>query len=126
MITCFNFLKLYGCHDSFCEIRSTTKSLPLGCISTITKNTVAKLLRVDCIFLLNLKFVNYFTAAITAQKMKVPIRISSVNVTKSAGNHNESKKCISESCIKVKNDLNFYFHTSLWCLKRFYEGYKAF
>ena len=21
-----------------------------------------------------------------------------------------------------KNKLNFYFHTSLWCLKRFYEG----
>ena len=25
---------------------------------------------------------------------------------------------------KIK--LNFYFHTSLWCLKRFYEGLKAF
>ena len=22
--------------------------------------------------------------------------------------------------------LNFYFHTSLWCLKRFYEGFKGF
>ena len=21
-----------------------------------------------------------------------------------------------------KNNLNFYFHTFLWCLKRFYEG----
>ena len=28
---------------------------------------------------------------------------------------------ISESCIKIKIELNF-FHTSLWCLKRFYEG----
>ena len=28
---------------------------------------------------------------------------------------------ISESCIKIKINLNFYFHTSLWCLKRFYE-----
>ena len=27
--------------------------------------------------------------------------------------------CISESCTEIK--LNFYFHTSLWCLKRFYE-----
>ena len=26
--------------------------------------------------------------------------------------------CISESCIKIKINLNFYFHTSLWCLKR--------
>ena len=33
---------------------------------------------------------------------------------------------ISESCIEVKIELNFYFHTSLWCLKRFYEGLKAF
>ena len=24
-----------------------------------------------------------------------------------------------------KNKLNFYFHTSLWCLKRFYEGLKG-
>ena len=30
--------------------------------------------------------------------------------------------CISESCIKIKIKLNFYFHTSLWCLKRFYEN----
>ena len=30
--------------------------------------------------------------------------------------------CISESCIKIKINLNFYFDTSLWCLKRFYEG----
>ena len=29
---------------------------------------------------------------------------------------------ISESCIEIKIDLNFYFQTSLWCLKRFYEG----
>ena len=29
---------------------------------------------------------------------------------------------ISESCIKIKSKLNFYFHTCLWCLKRFSEG----
>ena len=29
---------------------------------------------------------------------------------------------ISESCIEIKIEFNFYFHTSLWCLKRFYEG----
>ena len=29
---------------------------------------------------------------------------------------------ISESCIEIKIELSFYFHTSLWCLKRFYEG----
>ena len=33
-----------------------------------------------------------------------------------------SHPSISESCIKIKIRLNFYFHTSLWCLKRFYEG----
>ena len=32
--------------------------------------------------------------------------------------------CISESRIEIKIKLNFYFHTSLWCLKRFYEGIK--
>ena len=26
---------------------------------------------------------------------------------------------ILQSCIKMKNNLNFYFHPSLWCLKRF-------
>ena len=29
---------------------------------------------------------------------------------------------LSESFIKIKIKLNFHFHTSLWCLKRFYEG----
>ena len=29
---------------------------------------------------------------------------------------------ILESCIKSKISLNFYFHASLWCLQRFYEG----
>ena len=24
--------------------------------------------------------------------------------------------------VKIKTNLNFYFHTSLWCVKRFYEG----
>ena len=33
---------------------------------------------------------------------------------------------ISESCIEIKIELSFYFDTSLWCLKRFYEGIKAF
>ena len=32
--------------------------------------------------------------------------------------------CISKSYVKIKVKLNFYFHTSLWCLKRFYEGLK--
>ena len=27
----------------------------------------------------------------------------------------------AQSCTKTKINLNFYFHTSLWCLKRFYE-----
>ena len=30
--------------------------------------------------------------------------------------------CILKSCNKIKINLNFYFHTSLWSLKRFYEG----
>ena len=32
---------------------------------------------------------------------------------------------ISESCIKIKINLNFYFHISLGCLKKFYEGLKG-
>ena len=32
--------------------------------------------------------------------------------------------CISESCIEIKIKLNFYFHTSLWCLKQ--NALKAF
>ena len=31
-------------------------------------------------------------------------------------------RSFSESCIEIKIKLNFYFHTSLWCLKKFYEG----
>ena len=34
-------------------------------------------------------------------------------------------QCISVSCIKITSNLIFYFHTSLWCLKRFYEGLKS-
>ena len=30
--------------------------------------------------------------------------------------------CILESFIEIKINWNFDFHTSLWCLKRFYEG----
>ena len=30
--------------------------------------------------------------------------------------------CIFESCIEIEIKLNFYIHTSLWCLKRLYEG----
>ena len=32
--------------------------------------------------------------------------------------------CIFESCIEIKIKLNFYFHTCLWCLKKFYKGLK--
>ena len=31
--------------------------------------------------------------------------------------------CISESCIKIKINLNFYFHTSLWCLKGLHKTF---
>ena len=33
-----------------------------------------------------------------------------------------SVPCISESCIQIKINLNFHFHTSLWRLKRFYKA----
>ena len=32
-----------------------------------------------------------------------------------------SAPCNSESCIKIKVNLHFYFHTSLWCLKKPFE-----
>ena len=32
---------------------------------------------------------------------------------------------ISETCIEIKIKLNFYFHTSLWYLKKFCEGLKG-
>ena len=31
--------------------------------------------------------------------------------------------CVSESCIKIKINKNFYFCISVWCLKIFYEGF---
>ena len=34
-------------------------------------------------------------------------------------------QCISERYIEMKIKLNFYFHTSLWCLRRFYEGLRG-
>ena len=33
--------------------------------------------------------------------------------------------CLSESCIKIKINLNSYFHLSLWCRKRFFEDLKG-
>ena len=30
--------------------------------------------------------------------------------------------CISESCIEIKIKLNFYFNTSSWFRKKFFEG----
>ena len=30
--------------------------------------------------------------------------------------------CMQEIYVRIKINSNFYFHTSLWCLKRFYEG----
>ena len=41
-------------------------------------------------------------------------------------NHlNPPTPCNSEHYIKVKINLNFYFHTSFWCFRRFYEGIKV-
>ena len=54
--------------------------------------------------------------------------ISSITnlVRKLPNNFTLNVPCISESCIEIKIKLNFYFHTSLWCLKkRFYEGLKG-
>ena len=35
--------------------------------------------------------------------------------------------CVSESYIKIKINLNFYFRTPLWCLIRFYmKAFEAF
>ena len=33
---------------------------------------------------------------------------------------------ISESCIEIKIKFNFYFHTSLWCMKAFKALMKPF
>ena len=33
--------------------------------------------------------------------------------------------CILENCIKREINLNFYFYTSLWCLKRFHNTVKV-
>ena len=33
--------------------------------------------------------------------------------------------CISESCIEIEINVNFYFHIYLLCLKRFYESLKG-
>ena len=33
--------------------------------------------------------------------------------------------CIMRTNIGVRMAQNFYFHTSFWCLKRFYEGLKG-
>ena len=52
------------------------------------------------------------------QKLSQSFYISFILLTLSA-------PCISESCIKIKINLNFYFHTSLCCLKRFYEDIKG-
>ena len=35
-----------------------------------------------------------------------------------------SASYISENYFKIKINLNFYFRTSLWCLRRFYGGLK--
>ena len=37
-----------------------------------------------------------------------------------------SAPSISESCLNMKINLNFYFHTSLQCLKRFFKAFQAF
>ena len=34
-------------------------------------------------------------------------------------------RCISENCVKISN-FNIYFHSFLWCLKKFYEGLEGF
>ena len=48
------------------------------------------------------------------------LRLERVNIRREIGDI--PVPLISESCIETKIKLNFYFHTSLWCLKRFYEG----
>ena len=36
---------------------------------------------------------------------------------------NPSRLCISRSYIKIEINVNLYFLTSLWCLKRFFENF---
>ena len=40
--------------------------------------------------------------------------------------NNPSHPGTSESCIKIKINLNFYFHTFWWCLKGFMKDFKPF
>ena len=45
-----------------------------------------------------------------------------IGVAQGVNKLNPSRPMFSENRIKIKINLNFYFQTSLWCLKRFYEG----
>ena len=41
------------------------------------------------------------------------------------GNSTSTKERLRNPGRRGKIKLNFYFHTSLWCLKKFYEGLKG-
>ena len=51
--------------------------------------------------------------------VKISEKISQINV------HQGLNPASSDLGRREKINLNFYFHTFLWCLKRFYEGFKG-
>ena len=80
---------------------------------------------------LNVKFlgISYtlflvMTSSLVSHAVKKNLQIKTFAIFESLQNLllNLPSPCISESFIKIKINLNFCFHTSLWYLKRFYEG----
>ena len=53
------------------------------------------------------------------------INVKYYQVIKNSSRVNPSRPVHLKIDIKIKINLNFYFHTSLWCLKRFYKGVKS-
>ena len=58
------------------------------------------------------KLLSFIEKIINARNLILPLTLNAT--------------CISESCIEIKINFDFYFHTSLWCLKRLIMAFKAF
>ena len=69
-----------------------------------------------------IRFLNY----IVIQKIMLILKYTCSFQKKMLPNLTLPAPCISESCIKIKTNWNFYFNFSWWYLKRFMKALKAF
>ena len=65
--------------------------------------------------------LNADSTSLRSYRLRMTLTWRCVSARNKCSNVKTSRLKYFKSFIKIKINLKFYFHTSLWCLKRFYE-----